>query len=158
MRAGLSVALLACLSVAAVVVALTSGGGPSRLSKPEYEQSVRAVYADVQASFQSTRVVSSGDLADRLEAAQTELREAADRLERAKPPTDVYAENTELVEGMREYATDLDQVREAAARRDRSAVDRFNEELAGNQAVERMAEAAEEMKFKGYDLGQLAEE
>jgi hypothetical protein len=139
-------------------VALTSGGGQSRLSKPEYEQSLRAVYADVQASFQSTRVVSSGDLADRLEAAQTELLEAADQLERAKPPTDVYAENTELAEGMREYATDLDDVRNAADRRDRAAVARFNEELAANQAVERMAEAAEEMKFKGYDLGPIAEE
>jgi hypothetical protein len=46
----------------------------------------------------------------------------------------------------------------AAERGDAAAVERFNKEIANNEAVGRMAEAAEEMKFKGYDLGRIAEE
>jgi hypothetical protein len=45
------------------------------------------------------------------------------------------------------------------ARKGRQGViDRFNSKLGSNEAVEQMAEAAEEMKFKGFNLGAIAEE
>jgi energy-coupling factor transporter ATP-binding protein EcfA2 len=59
---------------------------------------------------------------------------------------------------MREYAESLDGVRAAAERNDSVAIGQFNLGLDDNEAVEQMAEAAEEMKFKGYDLGRIAEE
>ena len=70
----------------------------------------------------------------------------------------VEEENEEIVEGLREYANDLDELREAVVSGNAAAVERFNAEIGQNPAVERIAEAAEEMKFKGYDLGPIAEE
>lgn len=131
--------------------------GEDRLSKAQYEEHVRTTYAHVQEAFAATDV-PGGQLASRLADAQTALRDAAEALEEVEPPKEVEKENEEIVEGMREYAENLDAVRAAAANRDQSAIDDFNARIRDNEAVERIAEAAEEMKFKGYDLGPIAEE
>jgi hypothetical protein len=128
------------------------------LTKAEYEQRVRADYAEVQAAFQATRVQSPGELADRVEAAQDELRAAADDLDGVEPPEDVARENDRLVAGMRAYADQLDAVREAAEDGDAEKLDELSSALGRSEPVEEMAEAAEQMKFKGYDLGPIAEE
>jgi hypothetical protein len=94
----------------------------------------------------------------RIETAQGQLRHAADELEHAEPPKDVEEENEEIVEGMREYAADLDVLHVAAEKGNQPAIEAFNDRIAENKAVARIAEAAEEMKFKGYDLGQVADE
>lgn len=119
---------------------------------------MRTVYADVQSAFRATAGVSATDLAARIEAAQEQLRKAADELDESVPPEEVEEEHEEIVEGLREYADDLDELREAAERRDLRAVEEFNERIPENEAIEQIAEAAEEMKFKGYDLGDIAEE
>ena len=137
---------------------LAGCGDSGRLSKSDYEQRVRSIYADIQEAFQKTNVTSSTLLADRIEAAQGTMRSSADELEEIEPPEQVEQETEELVEGMREYADDLDELHEAAVQGDRAAVEAFTSRVAKNEAVERMAEAAEEMKFKGYDLGPIAEE
>lgn len=154
-RSGLSLALPLAF---ALLLAAGCGGGKEQLSKAAYEQRVRTVYADVQGAFEATRDASGPALAERIQAAQKRLREAADKLDSVDPPKAVAEENEELVEGMREYADDLDELRDAAERGDAETVERFNTEIANNEAVERIAEAAEEMKFKGYDLGRIAEE
>ncbi|HXF97983.1 MAG TPA: hypothetical protein VNJ46_05150 [Gaiellaceae bacterium] len=138
-------------------LALAGCGGEGRLSKEEYEAKVRAVYAEVQAAFQRTNA-AGGELGERLADAQAALRGAAEELEGVPPPEEVEEEHEEIVEGLRGYADDLDPVREAAERGDRAAVDAFNAAIASNESVERIAEAAEEMKVKGYDLGPIAEE
>ena len=138
--------------------ALTGCGG-YRLSKHGYEQKVRAEYADVQDAFRATgAALGRPELADKIEQAQEQLRDAAEALEGIEPPKEVEEQNEEIVEGLREYADDLDVVGEAARKGDEAAIDAFNEGIAKNEAVERIAEAAEEMKFKGYDLGPIAEE
>jgi hypothetical protein len=140
------------------VLLLAACGGDDRLAKREYEEKVRSEYADVQEAFLATGDVQGDELAARIEDAQQELRDAADELDEIEPPEDVEKENEEVVEGMREYADDLDELREAAERGDQQAIDAFNERIAKNEAVEQIAEAAEEMKFKGYDLGPIGEE
>jgi uncharacterized protein DUF7018 len=137
---------------------LVGCGGKERPSKSEYEQKVRSVYADVQQAFRETNVTSQGDLAGRVEAAQEQLRQASEELEAVEPPKEVEKENEEIVEGMREYADDLDVLREAAARGDVAALEAFNTQIADNESVRKIAEAAEEMKFKGYDLGRISQE
>lgn len=149
----------ALLTTSALAALLLAGCGESgRLSKSDYEQRVRSIYADIQEAFQKTNVTSTTLLADRIEAAQGTLRSSADELDEIEPPKQVEEETEELVEGMREYADDLDELHEAAVRGDRAAVEAFTSGVAKNEAVKRMAEAAEEMKFKGYDLGPIAEE
>jgi uncharacterized protein YicC (UPF0701 family) len=145
------------LALCAVLLAGCSGG-EDRLTKSQYEQKVRSVYSGVQAAFESTRDADGSQLARRIEQAQQELLSAAGELESIEPPAAVEEETEELVEGMREYAESLDGVRAAAERNDSVAIGQFNLGLDDNEAVEQMAEAAEEMKFKGYDLGRIAEE
>ena len=140
-----------------LLVLVAGCGGEDRLDKQDYAQKVREVYGEVQKAFQATNVPSD-QLAAKVEAAQEQLREGADELEDVEPPEDVERENEELAEGMRRFADDLDRLRNAAENGDQRTIDDFNARIAQNGAVEQMAEAAEEMKFKGYDLGQIAEE
>jgi len=154
-KVGLRAGLVLGVALGALVA---SGCDEGRLGKTAYEQKVQSEYSNIQGAFESTRDTSGKVLATRITAAQSALREAAEALEAAEPPEQVEEENEELVEGMREYAEQLDELIEAAARGRQPAIDRFNEELVANEAVEQMAEAAEEMKFKGYDLGRIAEE
>jgi uncharacterized protein YicC (UPF0701 family) len=154
-RAGLR----AGLALAVVSAALVAGGcSEGRLSKSAYEQAVRSEYTGVQSAFASTRDSSGKELAARLQAAQNALRSAADALEASEPPEQVEEENEELVEGMREYAEQIEALIDAARNGRHAVIDRFNERIVSNEAIEQMAEAAEEMKFKGYDLGAIAEE
>jgi len=143
--------------VCAVFLAGCSGE-EDRLTKSQYEQKVRSVYSGVQTAFESTRDAGGSQLAGRIDQARQELITAAEELESVEPPREVEEENEELVEGMREYAESLEEVRAAAERNDGDTIGRFNLGLGDNAAVERIAEAAEEMKFKGYDLGRIAEE
>jgi hypothetical protein len=155
MTAGRSL-LLVCLTLISLLLA--GCGGDGRLSKAEYEETVRSAYGEVQQAFRETNVASTKELAARVEAAQGKLRAAAAELEDVQPPKDVEAENTQIVEGMRAYADDLDRLRNAAARGDTRTIEDLNARIAQNESVEQIAEAAERMKFKGYDLGPIAEE
>jgi hypothetical protein len=146
------------LLILSAALALVGCGGDGRLSKAEYEERVRSAYGEVQQAFRETNVASTNEMAVRVEAAQEQLREAADELDDVEPPKDIETENSQLVDGMRRYADDLDRLRNAAESGDQRTIDDFNARIAQNEAVEQMAEAAERMKFKGYDLGQIAEE
>jgi hypothetical protein len=156
-RRVLAGAVVALVALAAVLL-VPRGGDGGTLSKPEYEQKVRAEYANVQDAFRKTNVTSTKLLAARVAEAQRELRHAADELDDAKPPGAVAAKNDELVEGMRAYADDLEELRGAAERGDSARIARFNQSIPQNTAVRQIAEAAEEMKFEGYDLGPISED
>jgi hypothetical protein len=156
-RRVLAGAVVALVALAAILL-VPRGGDGGTLSKPEYEQKVRAEYANVQDAFRKTNVTSTRLLAARVAEAQSELRHAADELDDAKPPSAVAAKNDELVEGMRAYADDLEELRGAAERGDSAGIARFNQSIPQNTAVRQIAEAAEEMKFEGYDLGPISED
>lgn len=145
------------LSIALAALLLAGCGGDERLTKEEYAEKVRTVYGDVQKAFARTDVPTD-ELADSVEGAQDELREAAEQLEETEPPDDVQAEHAQLVDGLRAYASDLDRLRNAAESGDERTIEDFNARIAENDSVVLIAEAAESMKFKGYDLGQIAEE
>ncbi len=140
-------------------LALAGCGGDDRLSKTEYAELVRTEYAGVQEAFRATSAsYGRPDLPEKIVAAQRELRAAADTLADADPPEDVEAENQQIVDGMRRYAESLDRLRNAAERGDLRAIEDASSRIATNAGVVLIAEAAERMKFKGYDLGQIAEE
>ena len=98
------------------------------------------------------------ELADRVGAAQDELREAAGELEDVRPPEEAEAANAQIAEGFRLYADELERLRNAAERGDQRTIDDFNAHVAERQSVRQIMEAAEAMKFKGYDLGPIGEE
>jgi hypothetical protein len=146
------------LASAAAFVLVSCGGENDRLSKPAYEEKVRAVYAQVQDAFAATNVTEPGELADRVEAAQDEVREAADELEGITPPAEAEAANAQIAAGLKLYGDELDVLREAAEQGDQRAIDDFNARIANRESIRQIAEAAESLKFKGYDLGPIAEE
>jgi hypothetical protein len=145
------------LTLAVALATGCAGEGEERLSKGAYERKVRAVYADIQEAFLETRGRSGQQLAGRIVLAQEALRHGADQLAAVKPPEEVEVHNADLVEGMREYADALDAAAQAASRNDRAVLARFRN-VSANPGVREMAEAAEEMKHKGYDLGPIAQE
>ena len=128
------------------------------MPKAEYERRVQELYARVQQAFLATRVDDPAELDERVAGAQDELRAVADELDALDPPREVEAENEALADAMRDYADDLEPLREAAARGDTAAIERFNQTITTNAAVRRMTAAAEGMKEKGYDVGPLAED
>lgn len=152
LMARLSALLVLCTAL------LAACGGDGELTKAEYEEKVRSTYAEVQEAFQRTNVPSLDELPERVEEAQAALRKAADELEGTDAPADVEAEHAQIVEGMRAYAEDLDRLRNAAERGDQATIADFNARIATNRSVVLIASAAEQMKFKGYDLGPIAEE
>lgn len=152
-------------AAAAVLVAAAIGAGSAvlvlheeRLSKPAYEHSVRSAYTPIQQAFARTAGASSAQLPARLSVAISRVRDAAELLEANEPPRSVEHEHEELVEGLRELAEQLDGLRSSVASGNALALRRYNAGIAQNTIVEQIAEAAEEMKFKGYDLGRVAEE
>jgi hypothetical protein len=133
--------------------------GDDRLSKGEYEQKLQSEYADVQQAFQATAAsFGQTDLAGKIGDAQEQLRGAAESLEHVEPPKEIEEENEEIVEGLREYADDLDRLRDAAEHNDLKTITAFTDRIADNEAIHQIAEAAEEMKHKGYDVGAIGEE
>ena len=133
--------------------------GDDRLSKSEYEQKLQSEYADVQQAFQATAAsFGQTDLAGTIGDAQEQLRGAAESLEHVEPPKEIEEENEEIVEGLREYADDLGDLRVAAERNDLKTITAFTDRIADNEAIHQIAEAAEEMKHKGYNVGAIGEE
>ena len=142
--------------VAALALAVAGCGG--EVSKSEYEQKVQEVYADVQQAFRETgggRTLD--DLAERTEAAQDELRSAADTLDDVDAPKAVEEQNEELVQAFRGYAEDLDTLIDAARSDDSNRVAAFQRSVADNRWIFQIREVAEQMTAKGYDLGDIAQ-
>jgi cellulase/cellobiase CelA1 len=82
----------------------------------------------------------------------------AGELEDVTPPEEAEAANAQIAAGFRLYADELDRLRNAAERGDQPTIDDFNARASQRESVRQIAEAAESPKFKGYDLGQIAEE
>ena len=154
---GLPRRLLRALAALVAVVVAAGCAGDQRLSKSEYEQEVQSVYADVRRAFLATGQSSTSpqDLAARVETARESLNDGADKLDDVQPPRELLEVHQELVLGMRGYATDLEKLQRYAKTGDAEGIKRFNQAVATNPSVLRIAEAAEEMIHRGYDLGQL---
>jgi hypothetical protein len=153
-----SLRALVLLLAAVGALAGCNGEGREQLTKAEYEERVRTVYADVQEAFRETDVEDRDELADRVADAQDALRDAAGELDGVDPPDEVDAENAQIAESMSAYADDLDALREAAERGDSASISAFNSRVASNDAIVALMEAAERLRAKGYDVGDIAEE
>jgi len=146
------------LAAAVGAVVLSAGcGGSHRLSKPQYEQRVTAMYEDVRTAFQgtTTNVPSLQALAPRVSAAQRELRKVSSELSKLEAPKEAEEPNDAIAEGLDAYADDLERLRHAALDGNAKRVRAFEAGIDENEHVKQIEEAAEELKSKGYNLGAL---
>jgi len=146
------------LAVSLGTIACAAGCGTAhRLTKPQYEQRVTALYEDVRTAFQgtTTNVPSLQALAPRVSVAQRELRKVSSELSKLKAPKEAEEPNDAIAEGLDAYADDLERLRHAAIAGDAKQVHAFEAGIGENEAVKQIEEAAEELKSKGYNLGAL---
>jgi hypothetical protein len=155
-------------TLAAVVLALAAGGcggggsdsgGGTQLSKTQYESRIQKDGDEIKNVFAplSKPPKSLPDLASKIKAGQQKLRQAADDLDSAKPPSDVAHDNAVLVAGLRKLADQLEPLRKAAATGDPSVVRQAVTKLQGSTSLKQAQQATEDMKKKGYTIGTLGE-
>jgi hypothetical protein len=150
-------ATLAAVAIALVAAGCGGGGGGSRLSKSQYEQRIQKDGQEITNVFKplNSPARSLSQLADELKVGQDKLRQAADDLDKAKPPKDVEADNAALVKGLRKLADELDVLRRAAAKGDPKLVQTALTGLQKSHALVDARKATDDMKKKGYKLGTI---
>jgi hypothetical protein len=154
-------ATLAVLAAAFALAGCGGGGGKSgggtQLSKTQYESRIQKDGDEIKNVFQplSRPPKSLEDLAAKIKAGQNKLRDAANDLDAAKPPSEVSHDNDVLVKGLRTLADELDPLRKGAEKNDPNLVRAAVARLQGSTALKAAQKATEDMKKKGYEIGTL---
>jgi len=143
---------------AAVVVIAGRGGSGQPLSQRAYERQMLSIYGNVRTAFAgtTTNIASLHELSQRVQTAQAELRDAAKQMNALHAPPDVAMQTHAIAVGLDSYAGDLDQLRQAADTAAPAKVRAFEAGIPANESIERVAEAAEQIHGKGYNLGVLS--
>jgi soluble cytochrome b562 len=153
----LRISLVPVLLAAAVFI-VGRGGSEHSLSQRAYEQQMLSIYGNVRDAFAGTtsNITSMRQLAQRVQRAQTALRDASKQMNALRSPRDVAIQTHGIAAGLDSYATDLDQLRQAADTGDAAKVRTLQSTISSSDSVERIAQAAEEIHAKGYNLGVLS--
>ncbi|MFL5825388.1 MAG: hypothetical protein ACJ76V_02575 [Thermoleophilaceae bacterium] len=116
-RAALALAVAAALAVAGC------GGGSNAPTQSGYEKQFNAAIDKAQKSAGTTQPKSSklADQAKALEARQTYVKQLADSLDPINPPKAVTKAHTELVAGLRAYASEEQPLIDLAKKGDKKA-------------------------------------
>lgn len=144
----------ALTALALVVLAAGCGGGDDRLTREEYQTEVREV-GDTLGGALSGVDTSGGDLTavqGQVEGLQEALRTAADDLDELEPPEDVAGPHDRLVEGVRGFAKELEELGQALEEGDLAAAAAFQEKLTQSESVQKIREAAKQLQDDGYSL------
>ena len=105
------IALLALAGAVALVAGGCGGGGSSPLSKADYQQQMGAIGTDLSTALNSLQSVTTADsAATALKGLQTELVDAADKMDAITPPEKVKTEHQQLAEGVRQFGDQLDPI------------------------------------------------
>jgi hypothetical protein len=103
---------LPALALALVLVAAAcgGGGGPKPLTKAEYVKQMQKIGRSLSNSLNSlgTATASTKTAAAALVKVQEDLRNAADQLDKIKPPDDIKDEHARLATGVRDFADEMD--------------------------------------------------
>ena len=143
---------------AAVFIIAGRGGGDHPLSQRAYEAQMLSIYGNVRNAFAgtTTNIATMRQLSQRVQTAQTELRNAAVQMNALNSPADVAVQTHAIAVGFDSYAGDLDQLRLAADAGNAAKARTLQSAISGSESVERIAGAAEQIHAKGYNLGVLS--
>jgi hypothetical protein len=148
----------ATLAAVALAIALAGCGGGDRLSKSQYEQHLNSDSQAIKKAIEplSTTPASMEELVSKLKVGEAQLREAADDLDGIKPPKDVEKDNATLAKGLRTFADELGSFRKAAEKKDPQLLRETFAKLQSSHALEEVRAATNDMKKKGYNLGNFS--
>lgn len=126
------------------------------LTKAQYEQKLNSFGSSLDASFTELNTMFQGatpkeGAADKIAEIQTQMRTFADDLDKVAPPEDVMTDHEQLVEGLRDYADDLDEFRKAAEDESVHAIETFVQSL-DSESVTKVHQALGGLKEKGYNV------
>jgi hypothetical protein len=141
---------------------LVSCGGPSRLTKAQYERQLSSIGTKAGTAlskvFSDPAVTNPSSLKQAAEVVKrgaTTVDAAGTQIERLLPPSDAETDNADLAKGFHQLADELRQFAAAAERGDVAQVRAFDQQasastLPGERAILR---AIESLKAKGYVIG-----
>jgi hypothetical protein len=136
------------------------GGGGGATSKADYLKQMQALGQELSSSFNNlsnatpTDIKSSATLINQIADA---LDTAGDKLDEINPPSDAANAHQKLVDGAHEAADDF---RELAKKLDTATLSELPKLMSqlnpsNLPGFEKMQQAVNELKAKGYDLGSL---
>jgi hypothetical protein len=151
-------AIAALVVLAAAGCGDSGGGGGTPLTKAQYEEQLNSIGTTIDSSFEELTQTFQGDTpsfdaaADKIAEIQDQLRQQADELDDVTPPEDVQAEHDKMVEGLRGFADDLDEFREAVESKSVDAMQKFAQTFTNSESAKKIQEAGDSLQKKGYDL------
>jgi len=140
----------------ALVVGLTGCGGSAReVTKAQYTKELERVgKVASDAGSELGRSIDIATFNGNVGKFQDTLRDAAGDLDGLKPPPNVRDVNDRLADSLREFADEMEPVKEAR----RQSIDKARDALgkvARSDAVKEARAAIRELKNKGYDVQSL---
>jgi hypothetical protein len=152
------------IMLAAALTAITAagcgggggGGGGDRLSKNEYEQEMSSIGDDLQAASAGIDLSNTSDLdkvADTVADFRVRLEQAADEVDDLNPPEDVEEETAKIAAALHAFADEFGRMEKAARKGDLQELQKAQQAVVSEGAEAQ--KAAEDLKAKGYDIGQL---
>jgi hypothetical protein len=148
----LVVALLALGSALAFgVSACGGGGGSTHLTKQEYVKQMQVIGHNLSDSLNSLGAAASNSktAAAALTNVQSDLRNAADKLEQISPPDEIKDQQQKLATGVRDFAEELDPVIKKIRRGNLAAL----ATLTTLKGVSEIQAASAAIAKKGYKIG-----
>jgi hypothetical protein len=142
--------------VVAALLALVLGGcgsSPKTVSKAEYERELQSLGTDLSnAGSELGRSIDIATFNGNVDNLRDHLHDGADELHGLKPPSDVQSANNQLADALDDFADQLESVKEARRKsivQARAALLR----VSNSEAVRSARAATQELKQKGYDIG-----
>jgi hypothetical protein len=147
----------AALAIGAALLLAGCGEHDTKsLTKAEYERTLQGTVGSLNTELLQVGTpaqIQPEAAADRIETIQEHFRNAASRLDGVEPPGEVRSAHEQLVEGLREFAEDLDEGREAAESGDAEELREFQEELSRAPSARKLRRALGRIQDAGYSPG-----
>ncbi len=146
------------MALVLVLGAAACGGGGSddRLSKSEYQDQMGAIGSDLQEASAKVDISTTTDLdkvADAVGAFQGELDSAANKVDDLNPPADAEEETDKIADALHAFADEFGKMEKAARAKDKDALQQAQQAVITEGAAAQ--QAANDLKAKGYDIGEL---
>jgi hypothetical protein len=138
-----------------VLLALTGCGGGGQLSKAQYQQHLQKNGRELAAALAGlSGTKTKAGFVSAVDGVENALNDVAHDLDGVTPPTDVQGANERLVVAFRKLADDFGEVK-AAADKGPNAARQKGRQVTSGPASREANQAVQEIKRRGYDVGEL---